>query len=51
MGRESFYVGIGGGYNDVDDVSEVKIFVSEACKLSAGARILGARRALKLYTF
>ena len=28
-------------------VSEMNIFVSEASKLSAGARILGAHRALK----
>ena len=56
-GRQTFYVGGGGAYDDVDeemDVSEAKfhvsaanIFVSEASKLSAGARILRARRALK----
>ena len=38
-GRESFYVGIGGGYNDVDDVREAKIFVSEASKLSTGVKV------------
>ena len=46
------YVGGGGGNDHVDvdmemDVSEANFLVSEASKLSAGARILGARRALK----
>ena len=49
-GGQTFFVE-GNGANDDDDeemvVSEVNIFVSEASKLSAGARILGARRALK----
>ena len=38
------------GFDDVDeemDLSEANFFVSEASKLSAGARILGAKRALK----
>ena len=37
----TFYVGGDGGYNDVKemDVSEANISVSEASKLSAGARI------------
>ena len=50
-GRESLYVGIGGGFDDVDgreekDVSEANILVSEenfpvseASKLSADVRI------------
>ena len=54
---QTFYVGCDGGFDDVDEemdvskanflVSAANIFVSEASKLSAGARILGARRALK----
>ena len=49
-------MGGSGGFDDVDEeidvseanflLSEVNIFVSKASKLSAGARILGARRAL-----
>ena len=56
-GGQTFFVGGGGGFRDVDEeidvseanfpVSEANILVSEASKLSAGARILGARRALK----
>ena len=56
-GDKLFFAGGGGGFDDVDEetdvskanflVSAANIFVSEACKLSAGARILGARRALK----
>ena len=49
-GGQTFFVGASGGFGDVDgeiDVSEANISVSEASKLSAGARILGARRALK----
>ena len=49
-GGQTFYVGGGGAYDDVDEeinVSEANFLVSEASKLSAGARILGARRALK----
>ena len=56
-GDKHFFVGGGGAYDAVDEemvvieanypVSEANIFVSEASKLSAGARILGARRALK----
>ena len=56
MGKNIF-VGGSGGFDDVDEeidvseanflVSKANIFVSEASKLSAGARILGARRALK----
>ena len=49
--RESSHVGIGGVYDDDGGVekvvSKVSIFVSEASELSTGARILGARRALK----
>ena len=42
--RESLYVGIGGGYDDVNGgeekgVSKANIFVSIASKLSAGDRI------------
>ena len=40
-GGQTFYVGGGGAYDDVDeeiDVSETNIFVSEGSKLSAGAR-------------
>ena len=54
---QTFFVGGGGGFGDVNEeidvseanflVSEANISVSEASKLSAGARILGARRALK----
>ena len=59
MGRggQTFFVGGSGGFDDFDEeidvsevnflVSEANIFVSEASKLSAGARILGAHRALK----
>ena len=50
MGGQTFYVGGSGGFDDVDeeiDVSEANFLVSEASKLSAGARILGAHRALK----
>ena len=49
-GRQTFFVGGSGGYDDVDEeidvseasflMSEANIFVSEASKLSAGARIL-----------
>ena len=49
-GGQTFFVGASGGFGDVDGeigVSEANISVSEASKLSAGARILGARRALK----
>ena len=41
-GGQTFYVGGSCGYDDVYgkmDVSEANIFVSEASKLSAGARI------------
>ena len=41
-GGQTFYVGGGGAYDDVDeevDVSKVNFLVSEASKLSAGARI------------
>ena len=41
-GGQTFYVGGGGGFDDVDeeiDVSEANFPVSEASKLSAGARI------------
>ena len=41
--RHTFYVGGGGGYDDVDeemDLSEANIPASEASRLSAGARIL-----------
>ena len=41
-GGQTFFVGGGGAYGDVDEekvVSEANIFVSEASKLSAGARI------------
>ena len=49
-GEQTFSVG--GGDYDVnghkeEDVSEVNIFTSKASKLSAGARMLGAQRALK----
>ena len=57
QGGQTFYVGGGGAYDDfvkemnVSEanflVSAANIIVSEASKLSAGARILGARRALK----
>ena len=46
-GGQTFFVGGGSGYEDVDeeiDVSEANIFVSEASKFSTGARIF---RALK----
>ena len=53
-GGQTFFVGVGGGYDDVDEeidlseasflVSKANIFVSEASKLSTGARI---SRALK----
>ena len=47
----TFYVQDVGRDDDVDgeeeDVSEANILVSEASKPSAGARILGARRAQK----
>ena len=49
-GRQTFYVGGGGAYDDVDEemnVSEANFLVSAASKFSAVARILGARRALK----
>ena len=46
-GGQTFFVGGGGAYDDVDEELVVNIFVSEASKLSAGARILGAHRALK----
>ena len=39
---QTFFVGCGGGYDDVDElmnVSEANIVLSEASKLSAGARI------------
>ena len=39
-GGHTFFVGDGGGYDDVDeemDVSEANILVSEASKLSAGS--------------
>ena len=48
-GGQIFFVGGGGGYEDVDEeidvseasflVSEANIFVSEASKLSAGAKV------------
>ena len=41
-GGQTFFVGGNGAYDDVDEemvVSEANIFVSEASKLSAGARI------------
>ena len=48
-GGQTFFVGDGGGYDDADEemdmsaanflVSAANIFVSEASKLSAGARI------------
>ena len=48
-GGQTFFVGGGGGHDDVDEemdvsflVSEANIFVSEASKLSAGARIVRA---------
>ena len=57
VGGQTFFVGGSGGFDDVDEeidvseanflLSEVNIFVSKASKLSAGARILGARRALQ----
>ena len=50
QGGQTFYVGGGGAYDDDSeemDVSEANFLVSEASKLSVGARILGARRALK----
>ena len=44
LGRgQTFFVGGSGGFDDVDE----EIDVSKASKLSAEARILGARRALK----
>ena len=46
-GGQTFFVGGGGGHDDVDEemyVSKAKFLVSKASKLSAGARILGARR-------
>ena len=55
-GDKHFYLGgvqtffVGGGFDDIDeeiDVSEANLFMSEASNLSAGARVLGARRALK----
>ena len=45
MGGTNIFVGAGGGGYDVEDHEEED--VSEASKLSAGARILGAHRALK----
>ena len=49
---DEHFVGIGGGDNDVDgeeeDVSEANIFVSEASKLSAGARILRGPKGLEI---
>ena len=50
LGRwgQTFFVGGSGGFDDVDkeiDVSKANNFVSEASKLFAEARILGARRA------
>ena len=42
MGRQTFFVGGSGGYDDVDEeieVSKANFLVSEASKLSAGARI------------
>ena len=51
LGRgHKFFVGGSGGFDDVDeeiDVRKANFFVSEASKLSAGARILGVHRALK----
>ena len=49
-GGTNIFVGGSGGFGDVDEeivVSEANISVSKASKLSAGARILVARRALK----
>ena len=49
-GGQKFYVKDVGGDDDVhgeEDVSEANILVSKASKLPAGARTLGARRALK----
>ena len=56
-GGQTFFVGGSGGFDDVDEeidvseanflVNEGNILVSEASKLSAGARILGTRWALK----
>ena len=43
VGRQTFFVGGSGGYDDVDEeieVSKANFLVSEASKLSAGARIL-----------
>ena len=48
---QTFYVGGSGGYHDVDeemDMRKANIFVSEASKVSVGARIFrGTYRALK----
>ena len=42
MGGQTFFVGGSGAYDDDDEemvVSEANIFVSEASKLSAGAKV------------
>ena len=50
MGGQTYFVGGGGAFDDEEeeiDVSEGNFLVSDASKLSVGAKILGARRALK----
>ena len=58
-GGQTFFVGGGGGYDFVDEeidvsetsflVSEANCFASEACKLSAGARIFRGPEILVVY--